>query len=62
MFGQSVFIGGQSFAAPFSRTGMDIGMSGSSYMPENEDIGDNQPEYGGKFPSLLGYCGNNLVH
>ena len=47
MFGQSVFIGGQSFAAPFSRTGMDIGMSGSSYMQGDDDIGDDTTAYGG---------------
>lgn len=49
MFAQSVFIGGQSFAAPFSRTGMDIGMSGSSYMQgEDDDIGDDTTAYGGE--------------
>lgn len=47
VFGQSVFIGGQSFAAPFSRTGMDIGMSGSSYMQGDDDIGDDTTAYGG---------------
>ena len=47
MFGQSVFIGGQSFAAPFSRTGMDLGMSGSSYMQGDDDIGDDTTAYGG---------------
>ena len=48
LFGQSVFIGGQSFAAPFSRTGVDIGMSGSSYIQGEDDIGGDTTQYGGK--------------